>query len=216
MVELMVVISIIAILAAILFPVFARAREKTRQMACRGNLHQIGLALQMYARDYDGRLPANDNDFRALVLPYVNGLSVFRCPSDSEPVTFGSTQIDSKTRLGGPDDLQIRVPAGAMRSGYQYRGGFTTRDRGELPVAADWGFIHTELANVLYLSGAVRAVPRESWRPVAPGPRPGTTPRKTDDRSGPTPFLPVPWSGSAPLGPPAPPGSGVKLPIGAP
>src|SRR6267378_250670 len=53
LIELLVVIAIIAILAAILFPVFAQAREKSRQASCQSNLKQIGLALHMYAQDYD-------------------------------------------------------------------------------------------------------------------------------------------------------------------
>ena len=57
LIELLVVIAIIAILAAILFPVFARAREKARQTTCTSNLKQIGLAVHMYAQDYDGLLP---------------------------------------------------------------------------------------------------------------------------------------------------------------
>ena len=57
LVELLTVIAIIALLAAILFPVFARVREKGRQSACISNLHQIGLAVQMYAQDYDGLFP---------------------------------------------------------------------------------------------------------------------------------------------------------------
>src|SRR5256712_9786426 len=54
LIELLVVIAIIAILAAILFPVFARAREKARQTACLSNCKQIALAFQMYQQDYDG------------------------------------------------------------------------------------------------------------------------------------------------------------------
>ena len=55
LIELLVVIAIIAILAAILFPVFARAREKARQASCTSNLKQLGLGMIMYAEDYDGR-----------------------------------------------------------------------------------------------------------------------------------------------------------------
>jgi prepilin-type N-terminal cleavage/methylation domain-containing protein len=57
LIELLVVIAIIAILAAILFPVFARAREKARQSSCQSNLKQIGLAFTMYAQDYDEKMP---------------------------------------------------------------------------------------------------------------------------------------------------------------
>jgi prepilin-type N-terminal cleavage/methylation domain-containing protein len=57
LIELLVVIAIIAVLAAILFPVFAQAREKARSAGCLSNTKQIGLAVQMYAQDYDERLP---------------------------------------------------------------------------------------------------------------------------------------------------------------
>lgn len=57
LIELLVVIAIIAILAAILFPVFAQAREKARQTMCLSNSRQMGLAVQMYTQDYDEVLP---------------------------------------------------------------------------------------------------------------------------------------------------------------
>ena len=63
LIELLVVIAIIAILASILFPVFSRARAKARQASCLSNLKQFGLAVDMYAQDYDEMLPAhNDNE----------------------------------------------------------------------------------------------------------------------------------------------------------
>jgi prepilin-type N-terminal cleavage/methylation domain-containing protein len=59
LIELLVVIAIIAILAAILFPVFAQTREKARQTQCLNNTKQIGLAFQMYCQDFDKRTPQN-------------------------------------------------------------------------------------------------------------------------------------------------------------
>ncbi|MCX7598825.1 MAG: DUF1559 domain-containing protein [Armatimonadetes bacterium] len=95
LIELLVVIAIIAILAAILFPVFARAREKARQASCQSNLKQIALAHLMYAADYDqkfcistpGCVAGNrQNDgsspgWWVLVLPYVKNSQLFACPS---------------------------------------------------------------------------------------------------------------------------------------
>jgi prepilin-type N-terminal cleavage/methylation domain-containing protein/prepilin-type processing-associated H-X9-DG protein len=93
LIELLVVIAIIAILAAILFPVFARAREKARETSCRSNLKQIGLALHMYASDYDGLLPIADDKpvtnpilgfgLADVIQPYVKNRQVHRCPSDT-------------------------------------------------------------------------------------------------------------------------------------
>jgi prepilin-type N-terminal cleavage/methylation domain-containing protein/prepilin-type processing-associated H-X9-DG protein len=94
LIELLVVIAIIAILASILFPVFARAREKARETSCRSNLKQIGLALHMYASDYDDLLPiADDSPGSApvcgvalpdVINPYVKNKQVHRCPSDRD------------------------------------------------------------------------------------------------------------------------------------
>jgi len=91
LIELLVVIAIIAILAAILFPVFARAREKARQTSCLSNLKQIGTAMMMYVQDYDERFPrhyfrrASDNGISGSVItvvhPYVQNVQVWDCPS---------------------------------------------------------------------------------------------------------------------------------------
>jgi prepilin-type N-terminal cleavage/methylation domain-containing protein/prepilin-type processing-associated H-X9-DG protein len=92
LIELLVVIAIIAILAAILFPVFARAREKARQSSCLSNLKQLGLGLLMYAQDYDERMcyryyrldpsvAGGPNWADNLVQPYVKNAQVIICPS---------------------------------------------------------------------------------------------------------------------------------------
>ncbi len=91
LIELLVVIAIIAILAAILFPVFARAREKARQTSCLSNMKQIGTAVMMYAQDYDEMMPSfhitpwgsNARLFGHydLIGPYTMNEQVFVCPS---------------------------------------------------------------------------------------------------------------------------------------
>ncbi len=100
LIELLVVIAIIAILAAILFPVFAQAREKARQTSCLSNLKQIGLAQMQYVQDYDETYPmayyyknntATTNGgstggyvtWTVLMYPYIKSAQVFVCPSDA-------------------------------------------------------------------------------------------------------------------------------------
>ena len=100
LIELLVVIAIIAILAAILFPVFARAREKARQTSCLSNVKQIMLGVLMYAGDYDERLPMASNwlisggsmRWYQAIEPYVKNANVFdcpSCPSDSPYHSYG-------------------------------------------------------------------------------------------------------------------------------
>ena len=100
LIELLVVIAIIAILAAILFPVFAQAREKARQTACLSNLKQIGLAFRMYTQDYDETYPLVNVSYWApqpYMLPaldtYIKNQEVWYCPNYF-------------TRLGGYHDVQ--------------------------------------------------------------------------------------------------------------
>ena len=96
LIELLVVIAIIAILAAILFPVFARARENARRASCQSNLKQIGLGILQYAQDYDEKYPMYRIDggtgnpgspygWADAIQPYTKSEQVYQCPSDVNP-----------------------------------------------------------------------------------------------------------------------------------
>jgi prepilin-type N-terminal cleavage/methylation domain-containing protein/prepilin-type processing-associated H-X9-DG protein len=99
LIELLVVIAIICILAAILFPVFASAREKARATVCASNLRQLGMAVFMYSEDYDERLPlsaATTNvppyflNWNEIINPYVKDNQIWRCPSSKIPPVDGT------------------------------------------------------------------------------------------------------------------------------
>jgi prepilin-type N-terminal cleavage/methylation domain-containing protein/prepilin-type processing-associated H-X9-DG protein len=89
LIEILVVIVIIVIIAAILFPVFASAREKARASACISNYRQIGLAIHMYAADDDDRTPPDGGSFSGLIKdcdPYTKESRIFVCPDDYDRV----------------------------------------------------------------------------------------------------------------------------------
>lgn len=99
LIELLVVIAIIGILAAILFPVFARARENARRASCLSNTKQIGLAIEQYKQDYDSKYPFScrlntatntNNWYFDYVSPYIKSTQVIRCPNnpDNWPVGY--------------------------------------------------------------------------------------------------------------------------------
>lgn len=104
LIELLVVIAIIAILAAILFPVFARARENARRASCQSNLKQLGLGMAQYTQDYDERIfpvivgtaypwdtangGGNSYSWAVAMKPYVKSDQIYVCPSQSVPLVI--------------------------------------------------------------------------------------------------------------------------------
>ncbi len=106
LIELLVVIAIIAILAAILFPVFAKAREKARQTTCLSNQKQLNLAVLSYAQDYDEILtpffiywvPGNTNWLKSwmqLSIPYVMNVQVMACPTWSQVPGYSDNTVNN-------------------------------------------------------------------------------------------------------------------------
>ena len=108
LIELLVVIAIIAILAAILFPVFARAREKARQTSCLSNVKQLGLAWYSYLQDYDERccptrprgIGSDYGIYAHCLMPYIKNSQVLECPSDTDLSSWHSHTPEYYTSYG--------------------------------------------------------------------------------------------------------------------
>ncbi len=138
LIELLVVIAIIAILAAILFPVFARAREKARQASCLSNVKQIMLAVLMYTQDYDERLvpgsQMRNGQWYDLLAPYTKNMQIWTCPSckDMASATY------SKFLGYGWNYAEF---------GYRYNEGEADAAAGRIPPRYGWC---TSLASVEY------------------------------------------------------------------
>ena len=116
LIELLVVIAVIALLAAILFPVFARARENARKTSCLSNVRQLGLGFMQYAQDYDEKLPLGSKviypgggatgwyvgvGWGGQIFPYVKSAQIYKCPSDSTTATAPLVPVS----YGGNDQV---------------------------------------------------------------------------------------------------------------
>jgi len=129
LIELLVVIAIIAILAAILFPVFARARENARRSSCSSNIRQITLGIKQYIQDYDEKFPQYQVNAPALpygwadaIQPYVKNEQVFQCPSDStsasgNPASGDYTDYFFNKNLSGIGESALTYIANTVLNG---------------------------------------------------------------------------------------------------
>ncbi|MDR3706730.1 MAG: DUF1559 domain-containing protein [Capsulimonadaceae bacterium] len=147
LIELLVVIAIIAILAAILFPVFATAREKARQAACQSNLKQLSLGVLQYAQDYDesylqgafGHVSDAYNygmGWAGQLYPYVKTRAVFTCPTDSfQPSGLPNTG-GAYVQLGNPTNVTSISTANQQKISYALNANFGMGSTGTTAHAA--------------------------------------------------------------------------------
>ena len=182
LIELLVVIAIIAILAAILFPVFAKVREKARQTSCASNLNQLGKGMMQYIQDNDEKYPTawngdgggnniNPPMWGLAIYPYVKSTAVYHCPDDSVN-EVGSYLYNSflhqnaLASVDAPSDLLCLVD-GSTNAGdpnkktgpnFGLNGDYTLWHDHWRVVANDLGMArHTGRANILFADGHVKA-----------------------------------------------------------
>ena len=153
LIELLVVIAVIAILAAILFPVFAQAREKARAAACLSNERQIGLAFMQYTQDNNecyplASQPGAPTSWTDTMQPYIKNTRIFRCPDD------GSTNWDAPLAAPTNEQQGLRVSSYFMNLWLDGRRKFNTLASIQSPAA------------VIYLSESTENLTRDNFFPM--------------------------------------------------
>jgi prepilin-type N-terminal cleavage/methylation domain-containing protein/prepilin-type processing-associated H-X9-DG protein len=124
LIELLVVLAVICIISAILFPVFARARENARRASCQSNLKQIVLGMLMYVQDYDEKTPAyelapkedasenNPLGWADALEPYVKSTQIFQCPSEETGGVIANANYQTQVASGRYSDYMLNVWTG--------------------------------------------------------------------------------------------------------
>lgn len=188
LVELLVVIAIVALLAAILFPVFAQVRESARKASCLSNQRQLGAAVSLYTQDYDERFPQTHPTatpwtfqedeitlvapWRALMEPYTRSPALYRCPSDRSqadwhPTTYAPNGYTvygaSLAQVSHPADTVylVELQSGALVEDVSpWNGAAELRD--EIATRR-----HLDGANYLFVDGHTRWMHfDQTWSPV--------------------------------------------------
>jgi len=177
--RVLVVIAIIAILAAILFPVFARAREKARQAACLSNVKQIGLGIMMYAEDYDEVLPGYQQSpvfWWDILQPYLKNRQILVCP---DKLDWNYNDPTNKSGYGLNEDIftadaAAKVSLAAIQAPSETIGA-ADKDQGNarcignsFKASVTWpynvGTRHNDGANFLFMDGHAKWMGRgASW-----------------------------------------------------
>ena len=129
LVEILVVLAIIGVLAALLFPVFSRVREEAHRATCQSNLQQIGLAIGQYKQDSSGLYPPASTQvnhkqlsWRDLLAPYTTDRQLFFCPSQPEPLwyDYGFTSVNTwvftptKVTITGKNEAALKAEASTV------------------------------------------------------------------------------------------------------
>jgi prepilin-type N-terminal cleavage/methylation domain-containing protein/prepilin-type processing-associated H-X9-DG protein len=186
LIELLVVIAIISLLAAILFPVFARARENARRTSCSSNLKQLGTSIEMYKQDFDRFLAggqANTTCPRYRLTAYTKNTQLWVCPSDNNASVHSMTNplnvsYNINNQLAASPDADITRPAEIVittdsdpselgwTEGNTWDSGLTTdwphlraNGNGKNSYKEPWFTRHNNTFNVLFYDGHVKTLP---------------------------------------------------------
>ncbi len=178
-IELLGVITVIAVLAAILFPVFAMARQTAQRQSCLSNLFNMGMALGMYAVDNDGYYPPRDDDLGPLYPQYLGDKIVFGCPTSYNGVPMGAPADESlviesqhyNSISYGPMTPRPKESADKaepeeepIQWSYYYRAGHRHNELPVAPLVTDHQLSHGDKANILFSDGGLRWLGEQEWR----------------------------------------------------